>query len=246
MEIHNVSEDIVFSSVENIFRTIKNEGNKEGLCLCDQCKLDTVCYTLNRINPRYIVSNRGMTRIEQDWAGKQQIEADIATLVYKGLRLVNHNQRPTCPHNDAATADKTSSEPTYSIPTIIGRLFDGETFAPLSGVTVELRSKGELIPMRNQNWQNPFTLIANTPGTFTFWPAPVPADTIGSRRIFEYSLKVESSQYEALTHFFKVPAVSNIQAAHTSFSLDRTFKLPDLYLFRPGEAEKNENQNNFL
>jgi competence protein ComFB len=240
MEIHNVSEDIVYKSVDTIFKAIKKEGNKEGVCLCDQCRLDTICFTLNRIKPRYILSNRGIAHIEQDWTGKQQTEADIATLVYQGLRQVNHNQRPTSSHSeDSLFPGRISSEPAYYIPTIIGRLFDGETFAPLSGVTVELRRGEELVPMRNQNWQNPFTLIANTPGTFTFWPVPVPAEAVDIHRIFEYSLKVESSDYETMIHFFKVPAVSSPPVSYSSYSMDRTFKLPDLYLFPPGEAEKN-------
>lgn len=239
MEIHNVSEDIVFSTVRTIFESIKKEGNPSGLCLCDQCRLDTICYTLNRIKPQYVVSNRGFTHMEQDWAERQQVGADIAAQVYKGLRLVNHNQRPIARHNETTSSGKALTEPAFYIPTIIGRLFDGLTFAPLSDVTVELRSEGELVPMRNRNWQNPFTLIANTPGAYTFWPAPIPTEAIDMHRIFEYSLKIESSQYEPMTHFFKIPAVSNIQSSHTSYSLDRTFKLPDLYLFPPGEAEQN-------
>ena len=240
MEIHNVTEDIVFSSVQIIFKRIKEEGNTEGLCLCDQCRLDTICYTLNRVPSRYIVSNRGMTRIQQDWVGRQQTEADIATLVYKGLRMVNHNQRPTSSHNGDSTAtEQPSGAPSFFIPTIIGRLFDGNTFDPLSGVTVELRLGDELALMRNQNWQNPFTLISNTPGTFTFWPLPIPSKETGSRRTFEFSLKVESPSYETLTHFFNIPTISSAQAADSTYSMDRTFKLPDLYLFPPGEAEKN-------
>jgi len=239
MEIHNVSEDVVFESVHKIFEVIKSEGNPEGLCLCEQCKVDTICYTLNRIMPHYIVSNRGIARMEQDWTGKQQAEADIATLIYKGLRVVNHNQRPTAQHDDTISEDKVLTEPAFYIPTIIGRLFDGDTFAPLAGVTVELRSKGELVPMRNRNWQNPFTLVTNTPGAFTFWPAPVIAEGLDVHRTFEYSLKVESPQYETLTHFFKIPVISSMVTAFSSVSLDRTFKLPDLYVFHPGEAEIN-------
>jgi len=239
MEIHNVSEDVVLSSVNRIFEIIRNEGNKEGFCLCEQCKIDTICYALNRIMPHYIVSNRGMTRVEQDWVGKQQAEADIATLVYKGLRVVNHNQRPTALHNETVSENKILTEPAFYIPTIIGRLFDGETFAPLAGVTVELRNNGELVPMRNRNWQNPFTLVANTPGAFTFWPAPVIAEALDVHRLFEYSLKVDSPQYETLTHFFKVPVISSMLSSFSSVSMDRTFKLPDLYLFHPGEAEIN-------
>jgi competence protein ComFB len=240
MEIHNMSEDIVFNSVKTIFGSITKEGNPEGLCLCDQCKQDTICYTLNRIMPRYIVSNRGITRIEQDWSGRQQLEADVAALVYKGIRVVNHNQRPTASHHDFASDDRVLTDPAFYIPTIVGRLFDGVTFAPLAGVTVELRVGSEIVPMRNKNWQNPFTLIANTPGSFTFWPAPVPTDAVEVHRIFEYSIKVEAVEYESLTHFFKIPVISNIQTSPSSFfAQDRTFKLPDLYLFPPGEAEQN-------
>jgi competence protein ComFB len=238
MDIHNTTEDIVFSSVQAIFDGIKKEGNVDGFCLCDQCRLDTICYALNRIEPHYIVSNRGFTRIEHDTMRRQQVEADIASLVYNGLRLVNHNVRPTAPHDGSSLMADGNSKPAFDIPTIVGRLFDGNTFAPLVGVKVELHGKDGLAVMRNSNWQNPFTLVSNTPGAFTFWPAAESADTTGIQRIFEYSLKVESSDYESLTHFFKIPTVSGFQTPY-SYSLDRTFRLPDLYLFPPGEPEQN-------
>jgi competence protein ComFB len=242
MDIHNTIEDIVYSSVQTIFDEIQKEGNPEGFCFCDQCRMDTICYALNRIEPHYIVSNRGFTRMEQDGIKRQQIEADIATLVYKGIRLVNHNQRPNAAHNSASKADAGSSKPVFDIPTIVGRVFDGITFAPVSGVTVLLRCGGEPVDMRNTNWQNPFTLVSNTPGTFSFWPAPVPAEAQDIHKVFEYSLKIESSQYEDFTHFFKIPAISKVQSPYF-YSMERTFKMPDIYLFPPGEAEQNENQD---
>jgi competence protein ComFB len=237
MDIHNISEDIVIKAAQEIFDAVKREGNPDALCLCEQCRLDTICYTLNRIEPRYIVSNRGLTRIEQDGPGRHQAHADITALVYKGLQQVNHNQRPTASHDDSLS-ESIIKKLAFDIPTIVGRLFDGETFAPISGVTVKLYSNGELVPMRNTNWQNPYTLVANTPGTFTFWPAPVPAAMVDMHQIFEYSLTIESPRYETLTHFFKIPTVSVFQSAPTYF-MNRTFKLPDLYLFSPGEAEQN-------
>jgi len=237
MDIHNTSEDNVIRTVQEVFDAVKKEGNPEGLCLCEQCKLDTVCYTLNRIEPRYIVSNRGLTRVEKDGTERHQANADITALVYKGLKHVNHNQRPTATHDDSLP-DSIVKKLSFDIPTIVGRLFDGETFAPISGVTVELYHNGELVPMRNSNWQNPYTLIANTPGTFTFWPAPVPAAMVDMHQIFEYSIIINSPKYDTLTHFFKIPAVSAFKVDSTFF-MNRTFKLPDLYMFSPGEAEQN-------
>ena len=237
MELHNVSEDIVLRAVQEIFDSITRNGNPEGLCLCDQCKMDTICYTLNRIEPRYIVSSRGINHIEQDWGWRQQIEADVATLAYKGLRIVNHKQRPTSAHDSAEPQKKSSNKPVFDIPTIIGRLFDGKTFAPLADVKVELWSGGEMVAMRNRNWQNPFNLVSKTPGTFTFWPAPVEAGEPDTNRLFDYTLKVADPRYESLTHYFKVPAVS--EPPLSSHSSGKTFKLPDLYMFPPGEAEIN-------
>ena len=238
MAIQNVMEDVVFSSVQKMFDSIQKEGNPEGFCFCEQCRMDTACYVLNRSQPRYIVSNRGVARIERDGLEWQQIEADIATLIYEGLRRVKHNQRPNAHNAPAANFGSVLSKPVYSIPVIVGRIFDGATFAPLAGVTVELRSKGELVAMRDHNWQNPYTLVSNTAGTFTFWPAPVEADHIDDHKIFEFLVKAEAPQYETLTHFFKVPVVSMMLSA-VSFSIDRTFKLPDIYVFPPGEAEQN-------
>ncbi|MCL2193808.1 MAG: late competence development ComFB family protein [Treponema sp.] len=236
MELHNVSEDIVFGTVNKIFNSIAKGGNPENLCLCEQCKMDTICYTLNRIEPRYIVSSRGINHIEQDWAWKQQMEADIATLAYKGLRIVKHKQRPTSAHDSSTPEKKASKGPLFDMPTIIGRLFDGKTFAPLADVKIELLSDGALVPMRNNNWQNPFILVSKTPGTYTFWPAPVPADALDINRLFDYSLKVDDPRYETMTHYFKVPVVSGLLSTQPPYE---TIKIPDLYLFPPGEAEIN-------
>jgi len=239
MELHNISEDIVFGAVQKIFDSLVKEGNLEELCLCEQCKMDTICYVLNRIEPRYIISSRGINHIEQDWVWRQQMEADVAVLGYKGLRLVNHKQRPTSDHTGIAQeGKKTSKGPIFDIPTIIGRLFDGKTFSPLDDVKVALWSVDGLVSMRNQNWPNPFTLVPNTPGTYTFWPAPVSAQETETHRLFDYYIKVEDPRFETISHYFRVPAVSDHQALPTQLS-SKTFKVPDLYLFAPGEGEMN-------
>ena len=239
IEIYNVSEDIVRSMAQTIFDSIKKQGNAEKLCLCDQCQLDTICYALNRVEPRYIVSNRGITRIDRDWADRRQTEADISALIYKGIRQVNHNQRSNSSHGDTVNDTTVFNKPVFDIPTIVGRLLDGQTFAPLTGVTVELRHNGEVVPMRSTNWQNPFTLIEHTPGAYSFWPVPIPAEAVDINKVIAYSLKVESPHHETIIHYFKIPAVSVIQTPNASRSQDRTFKIPDLYLFPPGEAEQN-------
>jgi competence protein ComFB len=235
MEIHNTNEDIVFTTISEICASIEKKGNPDKLCLCDQCRIDVACFVLNRIPPYYIVSNRGAARIKQETISRQQKDADIVSLVFEALKRVSHNQRPNSDHTNGPVKEAKKG-PVFNIPTIIGRAFDGSTFSPLAGVNVELWWKGKLVEMKNRNWQNPCTLTANTLGTFTFWPESIPSREAGSRKNFEYSVKIEVPGFETMTHFFQIPVISEINDAE-SFSTDRTFKLPDLYLFPPGGDE---------
>jgi competence protein ComFB len=239
MELHNTTEDLILGKIEDIFSALEGGENQEELCTCQQCRLDTACYVLNRTQPHYIVSNRGAARVNHESLESQQREADMTALIYEGLKRVNHNQRPSFTHTSGSgTKAPNSGNPVFNIPTIVGRLFDGSNFAPVFGVKVELFHLGELVIMKDSNWQNPYSLVANIQGTFTFWPAPLPADNDNIRKVFEYAIRVISPEYETLNHYFKIPVISEIQTAN-SFTLNRTFKLPDQYLFPPGEAEKN-------
>ena len=236
MELHNTMEDTVIARVNEIFEIFKQERNPDNYCTCDQCRMDTVCFVLNRVPPHYILSHRGAARVQRETLEQQQQVADVTALIYEGLKKVNHNLR----HNSAPSAEmgSRSNVPVFNIPTIIGRLFNGNDFAPLSDAVVELLWNGELVAMKDRNWQNPCSLASSSEGTFSFWPAPAESEKIDTHKIFEYTLRVSSPGFETMLHFFKIPVASEIQEAG-SFTLNRTFKLPDLYLFPPGEAEQN-------
>ena len=238
MELHNTVEDTVISRVDEIFKTI-DEEKKGEYCTCAQCRMDVTCYALNRLPPHYIVSHRGASRVRRGSFEHQQQAADMTSIIYDGMKKVNHNQRPNFSHSSKSGGKGIESGvPVFNVPVIMGRLFNGDNFAPLSDLNVELLWNGELVPMKDGNWHNPFHLVSNTEGTFSFWPAPAKASKADMHKIFEYALRVSSSGFDTLNHFFKIPVASEIQTAG-SFSLERTFKLPDLYMFPPGEDEKN-------
>ncbi|MDR1106162.1 MAG: late competence development ComFB family protein [Treponema sp.] len=234
MNIHNTAEEIIIAKVAEIFEAIAAGENPEGLCTCDQCSLDTVCYVLNRTPPRYIVSNRGAARTETEPLLRQQEEADIVTLAYEGIRQINHNLRPNFSHKGKeAAAAQEEPKPMFNIPTIVGRLFNGLDFSPMSGIKVELRHNGELVVMKDYNWQNPCSLVPNTEGAFSFWPIPIPAQSGNLHKNFEFTITAEAPGFEPLNHFFQVPVISDSQFSNT-FSMSRIVKLPDLYMFPPG------------
>jgi len=237
MDIHNVNEDVVFNAVQKIFDEIEAGGNPEKFCLCYQCRTDIVCFALNRIEPHYIVSNRGFTRIESNSLKSQQMEADLTLLIYKGIRLVNHNKRPTTPHDNSGNSQRIHS-PLYDIPTIAGRIFNGISFEPVIDIDVSLYCEGEIVVMRNNNWQNPYKVVPNTPGTYSFWPIPIIADSPDVTKEFKFSLRVNSPDYEPLNHFFNITSTSRFHSSQ-SYTLNRTFKLPDLYIFPPGNDDED-------
>ncbi|MDR0999137.1 MAG: late competence development ComFB family protein [Treponema sp.] len=240
MELHNTVEDIVIARVTEILSSIEKSGNPEKLCTCDQCSMDTACFVLNRTKPHYIVSNRGVARADRESAQKQQEDVDIVSLVYEGIRRVNHNLRPNATHRGKSGSKAVEGkQAVYNIPTIVGRIFNGLNFAPVWDVKVELYHGGELVAMKDNNWQNPYSLVSNTEGTFSFWPNPVPAERSNEHRVFDFTVRVESPEYETLNHFFKIPVISDTQVI-LAYSMDRTVKLPDLYMFPPGGDENDE------
>jgi competence protein ComFB len=168
----------------------------------------------------------------------QQTEADITSLIYKGMRLVNHNMRPTAPHDGTFSKNQKINTPVFDIPTISGRIFNGISFEPVVGIEVALYCEGEPVPMRNTNWQNPYIMVASTPGAFSFWPAPINSSASDEEKVFKFLIKVNSPDYEILNHFFNISCISKFHSP-SSYALNRSFKLPDLYLFPPGESEQN-------
>ena len=185
--------------------------------------MDVICYALNRLKPHYISSHKGAARTRWEGIDQQQQTADVSAMIHDGLKRVSHNQRPNFSHQgegegEEEVAGTDGRYPVFNVPTIMGRLFDGSNFSPLSDVDVELLWDGVLVPMKDGNWQNPCHLVSTAEGTFSFWPASVKASKEHDNGIFSYTLRVSSPEFETLTHFFKIPVTSEMEEA-ASFSL---------------------------
>ncbi len=244
MDIHNTTEDIVLQLIGEVCESLER-NNSEGICTCAQCRLDTACYVLNRARPRYIVSNRGAARTGLEGFECQQEKADIAALIHEGFKRVNQIRRPGTDHSQLDHIEEvTCNVPVFNIPTIIGRVFNGVDFSPMADTIIELRREGKTVSMKDHNWQNPYKLVFNTAGTFTFWPSPITTQFPDQREEFEYSIKITAPGYDELTHFFKIPVISEFQIVG-SFAMNRTFKLPDLYLFPESGEDEAEMSRTF-
>ncbi|MDR2394695.1 MAG: late competence development ComFB family protein [Treponema sp.] len=236
MGLYNINEDKVTAAVNSIFDRIEKEGNPQKICTCSQCRTDTMCYVLNRMEPHYVVSNRGLARIEKEAITYQQKEADIVSLIYEGINQIHHRLRPFATHSNTEEPCEIEHTPAFMVPGIIGRIFNGMNFAPLEEAQIELRREELLVSMVDSNWQNPYNLVRSIPGIFTFLPAPLPATSKGIHQKLGFSLSIKASGFEALLHSFEVPVMSEMLRT-TFFSMERIFRLPDMYMFPSGEEE---------
>lgn len=226
MAIHNLMEEEVLRVINEI---CDEEAQKENplYCVSPGCRQDAACYVLNRIPPRYVSSGRGLAHAEVAYKGNPQLHVDLVTLASEGLKRVTTVQRSFYRGEEAQRDLQTG--PCYNFPTITGRLFNGLSFEPVTGIDVELRRDGRLVEMVDSRWSNPYHIVTNTPGTYLFWPAPESSNEPGERAEFEFEIAADAAGYEPLHHFFSVCLRSDTQRdLAIRFSQDHT--LPDLYL----------------
>lgn len=228
MEIHNLMEDAVRRAVNEICGDDEQEG-RDRYCTSDECRLDAICYVLNRIPPHYVTSGRGLAYSSSDIENDQQLQIDVMRLAQEGLNRVTSVQR-------SYYADQTEKAippdegPCFNFPTIKGRVFNGRSFEPITDVDVLLLIDGEPARMFDSRWQNPYHIVPNTPGTFIFWPAPAPAEEAAVERSFQGELRIEDDRFEEFRHFFELKLTSDARFSGT-FTYNRDFILQDLYIF---------------
>lgn len=235
MDVHNMMEDLVFTEVNALFETALANQAPWLTCSCPQCRLDTVCYVLNRIQPKYIKSGRGLAHSKRDdSAEKAQVTADINRIALEGMKQVLSAQRP-----HSIVSSNLPDVPVYNFPTFVGRILDGKTFEPMKDIEVLLLSDSRLALSIDPTWENPYQISAHTPGTFAFWVKPEPAASEGSKKVFAFELRVEKSrEYDALSHYFEI-GLTGESTLRTAYSPEHTFALPDLHLFPADDALEN-------
>lgn len=86
MEFHNYMEDLVVEIVEEIL------SQTQGVCGCQQCKVDIAAYALNKLTPKYVVTPKGrvFTRLQEV---QLQAKADIIREVVKAIEVIKNNPR---------------------------------------------------------------------------------------------------------------------------------------------------------
>lgn len=85
-QLKNYMEDLV----EEVLRDYLNKRN--DVCKCNRCMLDMKAFTLNKLPPHYIVSDRGHLHWKLDEM-RTQFTVDVLAVVIEAVEKINNNKR---------------------------------------------------------------------------------------------------------------------------------------------------------
>ena len=233
MNVHNLMEDVVIKAVNTLYDKVKSENVAWLTCDCENCRLDTVSYVLNRIPPKYVVSGRGVTH-NVEYLESSQLQADVDSLALEGMRTVSSTKRPFHSENRKdcmIQGDDVHPKPAFNFFTFMGVVLDGNTFEPIPKAKITLKMDGNLADMVDKTWTNPYFMVPSTKGVYTFWVKSLPAKKSGERAFFNFSIEIEAEGYTESVYHFEVPIMSEEKIRDT---LDSTYtlKIKDLVIFK--------------
>ena len=242
MKATNLMEQFVKEQVDDMYARIKEENPSSPICDCENCRLDVLCYVLNRVPPKYTVSSRGVSHTQRELENFKQISADVGKIVMDGIRLISSSKRPNHNSSYATSLEKlkiTKQRPFFFFPILSGYVYDGLTFESLVDAQISLFIDGKLAKMLDSTWQNPCKTFKATEGAYNFCVLPRKAMKANLTRDFNILLKVEADGYESVNYSFTVP-ISSIIAKDSSGFSNYSLKIQDLFLFPKGSENTME------
>jgi competence protein ComFB len=173
MRLKNYNEDLVLDTVKIV---LKDRGDLKPT---RAFILDIAAYTLNRIPPKYITSERGFTReLIQTTAepeGERLVDViELIALINHAVELVSRRRKNHAPKTKTAILPAADVNLTYfyNLPHIFGRIVDSSDGSPVISADATLYINDQISTPAEAGWQNPYQTNAQTKGYFSFWPQP--------------------------------------------------------------------------
>jgi competence protein ComFB len=196
MKLVNYQEDLVLDVAEIVIQ------DRPDVELTQELLLDTAAYTLNRLPPRYIISERGFTRLMADNMFDDENDAKLGNLV-ELLFLINdavdvvkkRRSSPIPAESQHDSEEDDHIEPHWhNIPYLIGRVVDCDGKRPVPDIRITLRVDGEKVAQAGSGWTNPYTTSGAARGFYSFLPQPIHSEE--RRRKFDLEISFEGDGYK--------------------------------------------------
>ena len=175
MRLKNYNEDLVLETVKVVMRDRPDVKPTRGFIL------DVAAFTLNRIPPKYITSERGLTRELMMTNGNGNGSStkllniiELIAIINRGIDIVARRRHEHAAATKARAAANAAGEAIlsyfYNMPHIFGRIVDARTGSPVVEANATLWVNGRLSVPAEPGWRNPYQTSEQTKGYFSFWP----------------------------------------------------------------------------
>ncbi|UCF98525.1 MAG: late competence development ComFB family protein [Spirochaetaceae bacterium] len=235
MKLKNYQEDLVLYVADIVMKDRPDIEADENLLH------DVAAYTLNRLPPRYILSERGFTRLAADhWVDSDNEDGlaslvEVLILVNKAIDIVKSRRKIESSTWGAAQSPEEEIPDVrkfwHNLPYLIGRVLDKESRKPVLDACVRVTIDGRLAEPAERGWLNPYCTNAGTKGFYSFLPKPIRSRS--KNRIFTLGLRIEHRDYEPVSLERKFDTVGEL-TTYQYIRSDQILNLSDTYLVPAG------------
>jgi len=236
MKLKNYQEDLVLYVADIVIKDRPDvEADKDLLH-------DVAAYTLNRLPPRYIMSERGFTRLAADHLVDSDNEDGLASLVEvlilvnKAIDTVKNRRKIEKPKKDVELSPEEEVPDIrkywHNLPYLIGRILDKKTKKPVIDASVRVTIDGRLAKPAERGWLNPYRTNAGTKGFYSFLPKPIRSRS--KNKAFALELSIEHRDYQPMKVKRAIETAGEL-STYQFIRSDQILNLEDSYLI-PADA----------
>ncbi|MFP4114812.1 MAG: late competence development ComFB family protein [Spirochaetota bacterium] len=238
MELKNYQEDLVLRAIEIALE------DHEDLVTDRDFVNDVAAYVLNRVPPRYVMSERGFLRLALEQLEDEPQDRSLANvielmiLVNRGVEVVKGRRSaepvPRPPRLSEEPDLATGAEYVHNYPQILGTVVDGPSGDPVYGAIVTMHLDGDVAPPADSGWPNPYVTREETRGHFSFWPHATRSDR--PELVGALLFTVEHASYAPFRHVEQVATKGGYSPTRTIRG-DSILSLPPFVLQPAGDSD---------
>ena len=217
IELKNIMEDIIFGLIDGLDESKSGEIDKNQ-------KKEIAAFTLNRIRPMYITSNKGFTNMITKHENDPQFLADIMIQISEALKVV---KKSAIVDNESIEIE--NDKPFYVFPKLYGKVVSASTMCPIVDVDVYLYIDSELADSIFQSWNNPVKIKNIDEGIYSFAPKPLVATPPFTTKSFLFDIVVikGSQKHEKIFPYECTPSIITAGAMDI---FENVLQVEDIYV----------------
>lgn len=232
MELKNTVESVVEDTLAELLK------NRDDICKCDKCLLDMKAFALNRLPPKYVVSERGLIHAELDSYKDMQFNADVIGTIFEAIDTISGKTRPEYEHKrqtiNPAQLENPTQEYYFNFPHIVGFAYINDKLDYSDNIRISLidEKTAQPVEMMESSWKNPVVSHLTTMGLFSFWPKAIKSDKPSSQGLFfDFTLILEKEGFQTEQRNLQFKVTSE-QRIFNFIRKDQIKKIPPIILIK--------------